>query len=85
MEIRQQLIKEVEKLPEDKLWLASVYLRGLLMVDLSDVETEKAVPECVGTPLHIIERRKKSHGCLEGKVWMADDFNAPLEELKEYM
>jgi len=24
-------------------------------------------------------------GCLKGKVWMADDFNDPLEELKEYM
>ena len=24
-------------------------------------------------------------GLLKGKVWMADDFNAPLDELKEYM
>jgi predicted DNA-binding antitoxin AbrB/MazE fold protein len=24
-------------------------------------------------------------GFLKGKVWMADDFNAPLEEMKEYM
>ena len=24
-------------------------------------------------------------GLLKGKVWMADDFNAPLEEFKEYM
>jgi len=24
-------------------------------------------------------------GFLKGKVWMADDFNAPLEELREYM
>ena len=24
-------------------------------------------------------------GLLKGKVWMSDDFNAPLEELKEYM
>jgi len=24
-------------------------------------------------------------GILKGKVWMADDFNVPLEELKEYM
>ncbi|MDR2168122.1 MAG: DUF2281 domain-containing protein [Clostridiales bacterium] len=25
------------------------------------------------------------HGILRGKVWMADDFDAPLEEMKEYM
>jgi predicted DNA-binding antitoxin AbrB/MazE fold protein len=24
-------------------------------------------------------------GFLKDKVWMADDFNAPLEEMKEYM
>jgi hypothetical protein len=24
-------------------------------------------------------------GGLEGKVWMSDDFNAPLEEFEEYM
>ncbi|MCL1863279.1 MAG: DUF2281 domain-containing protein [Defluviitaleaceae bacterium] len=24
-------------------------------------------------------------GFLKGKVWMADDFNAPLDEMKEYM
>ncbi|MCL2421616.1 MAG: DUF2281 domain-containing protein [Defluviitaleaceae bacterium] len=24
-------------------------------------------------------------GFLKGKVWMADDFNDPLEEMKEYM
>jgi len=24
-------------------------------------------------------------GCMSGKVWMADDFNAPLEDFNEYM
>ena len=24
-------------------------------------------------------------GILKGKVWMSDDFNEPLEEMKEYM
>ena len=24
-------------------------------------------------------------GFMKGKVWMADDFNAPLEEMREYM
>ena len=24
-------------------------------------------------------------GILKGKVWMSDDFNAPLEDMKEYM
>ena len=29
--------------------------------------------------------RSAVRGCLKDKVWMADDFNAPLEELQEYM
>ena len=29
--------------------------------------------------------RSTVRGCLKDKVWMADDFNAPLEEFQEYM
>ena len=29
--------------------------------------------------------RSEIIGCLKGKIWMADDFNAPIEALKEYM
>ena len=34
-----------------------------------------------------IKKRPRSEiiGCLKGQVWMADDFNEPIEELKEYM
>jgi len=24
-------------------------------------------------------------GCMKGKMWMAEDFDAPLEDFKEYM
>ena len=29
--------------------------------------------------------RSTSIGLLKGKVWMSDDFNEPIEEMKEYM
>jgi len=29
--------------------------------------------------------RSELRGILKGKVWMADDFDAPLEEMREYM
>ena len=29
--------------------------------------------------------RSELRGKWKGKVWMSDDFNAPLEEMKEYM
>jgi len=28
---------------------------------------------------------KRQAGVLSGKIWMADDFDAPLDDLKEYM
>ena len=33
------------------------------------------------------KRRPRSEiiGCLKGKVWISDDFNDPIDELKEYM
>jgi hypothetical protein len=29
--------------------------------------------------------RKEALGIWQGKLWMAEDFDAPLEELKDYM
>jgi len=32
-----------------------------------------------------IEEPKTGFGCLKGQIWMADDFDAPLDCFKEYM
>jgi len=29
--------------------------------------------------------RRRGFGCLKGQIWMADDFDAPLEDFKDYM
>ena len=34
---------------------------------------------------NIRQKRLSSKGSFKGKVWMSDDFDAPLEEMKEYM
>ena len=34
---------------------------------------------------HIRKMRRESRGSMKNEIWMADDFNAPLEEMKEYM
>ena len=31
------------------------------------------------------ERKIPKPGCMKGKIWMADDFDEPLEDFKEYM
>jgi DNA-damage-inducible protein J len=43
-----------------------------------------------GIPFPVVEhpeslRKKPQLGGWEGKVWMADDFDAPLDDFKEYM
>ncbi|KKD37074.1 MAG: DUF2281 domain-containing protein [Limnoraphis robusta] len=30
-------------------------------------------------------KKKREAGLLKGKIWMSDDFDAPLEDLKDYM
>jgi hypothetical protein len=37
------------------------------------------------SPEAVAARRKSGWGCMKGKVWMADDFDAPLDDFKEYM
>ena len=46
--------------------------------------------EQVADGVEVMEQSKKRPRseiicCLKGKVWMADDFNDPIEELEEYM
>jgi hypothetical protein len=34
----------------------------------------------------VTERKKeREFGCAKGEFWMADDFDAPLEDFKDYM
>ena len=30
-------------------------------------------------------RRKPMYGCAKDKIWIADDFDAPMDDFKEYM
>jgi hypothetical protein len=30
-------------------------------------------------------QKKRQAGLLKGKIWIADDFDAPLEEMQDYM
>jgi len=47
---------------------------------------QRSLPFSPEEPL-IAPVRKKTPmpGCLHGKIWIAEDFNAPLEDFREYM
>ena len=36
-------------------------------------------------PAKIELKKEREFGCLSGQIWMADDFDAPLEDFKDYM
>ena len=37
------------------------------------------------TPAEAKPLKEREFGCLKGQIWMADDFDAPLEDFKDYM
>jgi DNA-damage-inducible protein J len=62
---------------------------GLDMTTAVNVFLRKAI-QARGIPFLIaeqavVDKRAPRLGGWEGKVWMADDFDAPLEDFKDYM
>lgn len=70
--VHPTILEKLEKLPEPLQTEVLHYIEFLL--------EEYAKQSPVETP-----RKKRKAGLLKGKIWMADDFDAPLEDLKDYM
>ena len=47
----------------------------------TDVELSVAKKEATAESA----KRTPQPGCMKGKIWIADDFDAPLEDFREYM
>jgi addiction module RelB/DinJ family antitoxin len=54
---------------------------------LTQMVDKEALPFEMDKSNVVVKKRPRSEVCgiLKGKVWMADDFDAPLEEMREYM
>ena len=72
MSLKEQLINDIKMLPENVLLDISAIIKERIALN------EKQ-PNTIG------EKRRAMFGCMKGKMWISDDFDAPLEELKEYM
>ena len=56
------------------IFLKQVVYKEAIPFEINKLKTErKKIP------------RSESMGKWKGKIWMSDDFNEPLEEMKEYM
>ena len=61
-------------------------LSALTSEQLSSVLTiVNSVIQLNGINQKVAATKKRSPGGLEGKLWMSDDFDEPLDEFKEYM
>jgi phosphoribosylpyrophosphate synthetase len=70
----QTLINEISALPQDQLNEVYVFITHLVQTQATDNNLEK-----------IRQKRLSVKGCMKGKVRIADDFDAPLEDFREYM
>ena len=68
MELKKQLINDIEILPEHALQAISVVVKEFIVLASKPEETARPV-----------------YGSGKGQMWISDDFDAPLEELREYM
>jgi len=67
MTVKQQLIQDIEQLPEHTLQAISVIVKEFTLWYQTNTSA------------------KPVFGSGKGQMWISDDFDAPLEELKEYM
>ena len=69
------ILEKIKLLPLDKQKEVEVMVDSLL-------EKQESEPVDMAA---IAEKRRKNLGRLEGKIWMADDFNETPEEFKNYL
>ncbi len=69
MRARQQFVVDVERLSDPSFHLVRVIVDELISMEQKTASV----------------RPPFKFGCMKGKMWMAEDFDAPLEDMKEYM
>lgn len=72
--IQPILLEKLEALPE------SLQIEVLHYVEFLSEKYKKNKAEA-----ELPKKKRGGLGVLRGKIWMAEDFDEPLEEMKEYM
>ena len=72
MTLREEILHNINELPENSLQLLLQFVRFLRESPVPAVKREKKKRD-----------RPRLLGVLEGQVWMSDDFNEPLELVPE--
>jgi Protein of unknown function (DUF2281) len=77
--MEQALLEQIQQLPESVQQEALQYIEGLVVKHNQSVQAPPLVR------VRTVGNRKNAFGIWKGDVWMSDDFNAPLDDLQEYM
>jgi hypothetical protein len=78
--MEQALLEQIQRLPESVQQEALQYIEGLVAKHNQSEQTPSIVCEA-----YLVGNRKNAFGIWKGAVWMSDNFNAPLDDLQEYM
>ncbi len=71
--MEQAILEQIQRLPESLQQEALLYIEGLVAKHNQHEQTPAIVD------------RQNAFGIWKGQVWMTDDFDAPLDDLQEYM
>ncbi|MDR2546457.1 MAG: DUF2281 domain-containing protein [Lachnospiraceae bacterium] len=75
MELRKQLINDIQILPESALQAISAVVTEFIVL-FSEADRRDEI---------IIGNDDVTFGGWEGKIFMTEDFNTPMEEFEDYM
>ncbi|MEL6470518.1 MAG: DUF2281 domain-containing protein [Cyanobacteria bacterium J06623_4] len=79
MTLESSIIKNIKKLPETMQQAVLLYTEFLVKRSTEgDAIQLESVPE-------VRRDRRGGLGVWKGKIWIADDFDAPLDDFQEYM
>jgi hypothetical protein len=71
--MEQAILEQIQQLPDSLQQEALSYIQDLVARHIQQEQTK------------IVTSRRDAFGIWRGQVWMADDFDAPLDDLQEYM
>lgn len=73
---REAMIQEITQLPDDVLTAVLNLIKATGMIKQADTELLDLEPN---------SHKYRKAGALKGKIILHEDFDAPLEDMKEYM
>ena len=76
---------EIKAQAQDVFASLGLDMNSAIDIFLRQTVQQHSIPFTVTTELAELVKKTPKLGCMKGKIWMADDFDAPLEDFKEYM